>query len=561
MPRNWNLIYIISLILISFNLSNCQSLGETKAETKVQTKIETNNSLKNSQTSFLLGTNLNGISDWSTQYPFIDYFKNSRDWITHEEKIWDTKERAKLNLDENGWVKSLSGGEFTTVGTFVPNDNQGRRFIVFYDGEGTIEYKLGAKKDETVSQPGRDIFYAEVDKNLHLRITKTDPNNTGNYIRNIRVIPEEYEQIDKTQIFNPDFLKSLEGYQVLRFMDWMKTNKSEQQEWNDRPKVNDVNYFSKGVPVEVMVELANQTGINPWFTLPHKANDNYVRNFAKYVKENLNPNLKVYVEFSNEVWNKQFPQAGYAQDQGKQEFADLKLGDDIKHFYWYGKRSMEIAQIWDEVFGVEKERVIGVLATKAANIDAGKKSLEYIESVAKLSYKEAGIDAIAIAPYFGLPLGKEQNVKAIENWTKQDMDVALDKLFAEITKGGVLPEGYPGGSIQHSAELISKYVELAESKGLDSIAYEGGQHIAALHRGMENQQAIVDLFAAANRDPRMGEAYKQYFAIWQEVTGGALFAHFTDVGRFSKWGSWGSRESLYQDSSPKFDALQELVAE
>ncbi|MDJ0555646.1 MAG: cellulose-binding protein [Microcoleaceae cyanobacterium MO_207.B10] len=564
MYRNSKLIYAISVIFIGINLSNCQSISENKAKTTIPTKTETKIPTKNNETNtttFPLGTNLNGIADWSTQYPFTDYFKNSRQWVTHGEKVWSTDETDKLEIDENGWVKSLNGGKFTSIGTFIPNDKQGRRFVVLYDGEGTIEYKFSAKKDEAVSQPGRDIFDAEPDSHLHLRITETDPNNTENYIRNIRVIPEEYEQIYQSQIFNPDFLKSLEGYQVLRFMDWMKTNNSQQQEWNNRPKVNDTNYSKKGVPVEVMVKLANQTGINPWFTLPHRATDDYVRNFAKYVKENLNPNLKIYVEFSNEVWNFQFKQARYAQEQGKQEFANLEIKKIPFLNYWYGKRSMEIAQIWDEVFGAEKERVIGVLATQAANSWTAKKSLEYIKSIAGVSYEEAGIDAIAIAPYFGFPLGKEKNVKAIENWTKQGMDYALDQLFAEVTKGGVLPEGYPGGSIQRSRDLISKYVELAESAGLDLIAYEGGQHIAALHQGMENNEAIVDLFAAANRDPRMGEAYREYFAMWQEVAGGGLFAHFLDVGRFSKWGSWGSRESLYQESSPKFNALQELVAE
>ena len=504
MYRNSKLIYAISIILISLNLSNCQSIYEIKADTRTETKTQTNNVVKNSQKSFPLGTNLNGIADWSTQYPFTDYFKNYRNWITHGEKVWSTNETDKLNLDENGWVKSLSGGKFTSVGTFVPNDNQGRRFVVLYDGEGTIEYKIGAKKDETTSQPGRDIFDAEPDKSLHLRIIETDPNNTGNYIRNIRVIPEEYEQTYQTQIFNPDFIKSLEGYQVLRFMDWMKTNKSDQEKWYQRPKINDVDYTRKGVPVEIMVQLANQTGINPWFTLPHKASDEYVRNFAKYVKENLNKNLKVYVELSNEVWNFQFKQTRYAVERGKQEFADLDMNEYAKSRYWYGKRTMEIAQIWDEVFGAEKERVIGVLATQAANSWTAKKSLEYIDSIAQLSYKEAGIDAIAIAPYFALPLGKEQNVKAIQNWTKKGINFALDKLFTEVTEGGVLPKGHPGGSIQRSRELILKYVELAESKGLDLIAYEGGQHIAALHRGMENNEAIVDLFAAANRDPQMG---------------------------------------------------------
>jgi hypothetical protein len=70
-----------------------------------------------------IGTNLAGIADWSTQYPFTDYLKNSRSWITRGTTVWDTEENSKLNLDSDSWVKSLSGGSFTSVATFIPNDN------------------------------------------------------------------------------------------------------------------------------------------------------------------------------------------------------------------------------------------------------------------------------------------------------------------------------------------------------------------------------------------------------------------------------------------------------
>jgi hypothetical protein len=61
-----------------------------------------------------LGVGLNGIADYSTQLPFLDAFKSSRKWITqcvsgqpNCKGEWDTEEYNLLNLDENGWVKSL----------------------------------------------------------------------------------------------------------------------------------------------------------------------------------------------------------------------------------------------------------------------------------------------------------------------------------------------------------------------------------------------------------------------------------------------------------------------
>ncbi|MCA1992900.1 MAG: hypothetical protein LDL41_12825 [Coleofasciculus sp. S288] len=498
-----------------------------------------------------LGTNLAGIADWSTQYPFTNFFKNSRRWITHPEsgKGWSTNEFDQLDLDENGYPKSLEGGEFVSVGSFFPNPPGFERYVVLYDGEGTFKFPLQGTIDESASKPGRLVVDVPDSKAIHFRITETDPNGTGDYIRNIRITPLEFENIVESQTFNPDFLKSLEGMKVLRFMDWMKTNNSEQGEWSTRPQLTDATWASDGVPLEVMVELANETGIDPWFNIPHLATDDYVRNFAQYVKDNLDPNLKPHVELSNEIWNRQFAQARYATEQGS--------GDYGKGLQWFGKRTAEITQIWDDVFGADQERVIGVMGTQAANPWTAEQALKPIQD-AGLSYEEAGIDAVAIAPYFGLHLN-DPNVQTMEQWTKQGMDFALDQLFKEITEGGVLPDGDEGGSIAKSADWIQSYVDLADRKGLELVAYEGGQHIAPLHNGMENNQAIVDLFIAANRDPRMGDAYKQYFQMWTDLTGDSLFANYTDIGQSGKWGSWGVRENLYQESSPKFDAVEEIL--
>ncbi|MGF1536445.1 MAG: hypothetical protein ACFB4J_08185 [Elainellaceae cyanobacterium] len=506
--------------------------------------------------STFLGTNLNSINDWSTQYPFLDYFKSSRDWITHTERTWNTGEGDKLQLDDDGWVTSLEGGQFTSVGTLIPNDHQGRRFVVLYEGEGTIKYLDGARKDNAASKPGRDVFYAKPDSSLILRITETDPSGTGDYLRDIRIVPEEYEAMEGSQTFNPDFLKSLEGYNTLRFMDWMETNNSDQSRWGNRPEVGDADYFGEGVPVEVMVELANETGIDPWFTLPHDATDDYVRNFAQYVKQNLDPDLKVYVEFSNEVWNGQFEQARYIVEQGRNTFSS---GSDFeKGLLWFGKRTGEITQIWDDVFGGDKERVVGVLGAQAANSFTAKKSLEALSGTGK-SYQELGIDAVAIAPYFGGYIGNPQYQAQVESWTR-DADGGLGKLFKELTEGGVLSNGPKGGALEQSRQWMNRYAELSNETNLEIVAYEGGQHLVG-HRGVENNQAITDLFVGANNDPRMGQLYKDYFQDWQDITGDGAFANFSDVGRAGKFGSWGIRESIYQESTPKFDAIQDIIEE
>ena len=79
-----------------------------------------------------LGTNLSAVADWSTEMPFVDAFKTSRTWLTQCvntdpdcDDPWNTKEYNKLNLDPQGWVKSLPPPDakevYTRVGTLLFN--------------------------------------------------------------------------------------------------------------------------------------------------------------------------------------------------------------------------------------------------------------------------------------------------------------------------------------------------------------------------------------------------------------------------------------------------------
>lgn len=498
-----------------------------------------------------IGTNLNGIADWSPQLPFINAFHSSRNWITQNNTTWNTNERNLLDLDENGWVKSLptSGTNFTKVGTLLFRDIQGKypggQYVVTYDGEGTLEYRFDAKL--VSSTPGRDVIQVTPSHGgVYIGITKTDPNQTGNYIRNISVVPIEKENTYQQEIFNPDFLNHIDDFQTLRFMDWMRTNNSQQKEWSDRPQLED-NTWAKdgGTPVEIMVDLANRLDSDPWFTMPHMATDEYIRNFAQYVKDHLEPERQIYIEYSNEVWNWQFQQAKWVEQQAKAEGLSNWMD-------WYSKRTTEMTRIWDEVFGDDKERVIGVMGAQAANTWTGQRALSYTWTNNPLSHQEYGIDAIAIAPYFGGYIGNSGNKDTLLSWT-QEADGGLNKLFDEIQNGGLLSNSPSGGALAQSYQWMNNYLQLAKKEGLSLIAYEGGQHLVDATATPE----IVDLFAKANRDPRMGEIYKQYLQTWFNM-GGGNFVNFSDIGTYSKYGYWGLTEGLNQ-SSPKYDAVMELI--
>ena len=522
-------------------------------------------------TNWRLGINLSGVADWSTQRPFIDLFKQSRPWLTqcHSSRDpdcagrWETNESAKLNLDANGWVKSLPapaepGYSIASTLLDVPKSFPSGRYLVLYDGEGSMNYGLGASKIVAESKPGRDVLYIDVNRGLILiQIAETDPKKTGNYIRNIRLIREADEKTVQTQLFNPDFIARIQPLQALRFMDWQATNGSDLQSWANRSKPTDSRYFAAGgVPVEIMIQLANQTNKPAWFNMPHKADDDYMRQFATLVRDTLNPQVPIYVEYSNEVWNTMFSQHAWISEQARKLWPGGNDSDYTKVINWYGKRTAEMCDIWKTAFGSQAGRVTCVLGAQAANSWTAAAALD-CALWDKKPCSAHGIDAVAIAPYFGNYLGTPDNQSAVKQWTTE-ADGGLSKLFAELKTGGVLKGGPAGGAVAESWRWIDDYTTLTSARRLQLVGYEGGQHLVGV-LGVENDDAITQLFITANRDPRMGAIYLDYLRGW-EKRNGKLMLMYSDIGISSKWGSWGVLEHVLQTNSPKYDALLDYIA-
>ena len=112
--------------------------------------------------------------------------------------------------------------------------------------------------------------------------------------------------------------------------------------------------------------------------------------------------------------------------------------------------------------------------------------------------------------------------------------------------------------MQQSYYWTENYTNLAELHDLDLITYESGQHLRG-NNGVEDNQSITKLFTTANKDPRMGEVYQEYFSTLNEL-GVDLSVNYTDVSSYNKWGSWGALEHINQPSSPKYNVLKSLTA-
>ena len=100
-------------------------------------------------------------------------------------------------------------------------------------------------------------------------------------------------------------------------MDWGHTNHSPIVEWSDRRKPwHQTQAGEYGVAMEYWIQLSNLLQKDPWICVPHQASDDYIRKMARMFRDQLDPNLTIYLEYSNEVWNWSFQQSHWNVDNG-----------------------------------------------------------------------------------------------------------------------------------------------------------------------------------------------------------------------------------------------------
>lgn len=490
----------------------------------------------------LLGINIRQDKFFLSQFSFIDLMKKSGDWRPSGLAPSDT---WHLDVDDNDYLKSLrdirTGQTYESISLLINNAPELRkgRYHVFYQGAGDISYSGNVSLNRALSTERHHVVDVK-GNNFILRINNTDPQKTGNYIRDIQIIHEsDLERYQQGEIFGQEFLDHVDQLgSTIRFMDWVSTNHQTVSSWQDRPRLSERSYSTdKGSPIETVVALSNQLDKDVWINVPHLASNGYVRRLASYLKNNLDPNLKVYVEYSNEVWNTNFAQGRYAQAQAEAQ--------GLHPDEWYGRRSVEVIQLFEEVFGADDQRLIGVIANQAGNTFRGERSLSLSWTNEFANLQEAGVDSIAANIYFGGYIGRDENFRVLQDWaTRPD---GLDLLFREITQGGLLPFTREGGAFADALRNIDQYAQLAEQNNLDFFAYEGGLNIPPRGR-VERSREILNLFEAAERDPRTAQLYEQLYEHWFSV-GGDLFNNFVFVGLIDN----------YAETTPRYETVLESV--
>ncbi len=493
-----------------------------------------------------LAMGLNGIADWSTQAPFLDLMKTARPWIGHLPGQWGGWEMERLmaegHLSPEGWPLSLPDG-VEAIEAFILTDQPAAatslagRYVVTWAGQGALSVTGIARDIEAA--PGRITFgYRPGEGLVAIRIEGVD---AADPIRDIRVVRTDREAMaDAGAVFNPDWIARVRDLRGVRFMDWMMTNGSPQVTWADRPLTTDFSYVWRGVPAETMVRLANEIGADPWFTLPHRADDDYVARFAALVHAGLDPRLRVTAEWSNEVWNFIFPQAIWAQEQARARWG-ADAGDDAWMQY-AGLRAAQVADIWAAEYGADADRLIRVVATHTGWPGLEEPLLEAPLAVAEgLARPADSFDAYAVTGYFGFEIGEDARAEELLGWIADG--TATTRVTAELRAGSVA---------ELTDDIWPYHADVADRYGLTLLMYEGGSHVAG-HGLQSLDDRLTAFYTAYNYGPEMAALYADLLTDWTAL-GAGPFNAFVDVAAPTQFGSWGALRHL-DDSNPRWSTL------
>jgi len=490
-----------------------------------------------------IGMNLEAVADWSPAWTFTDAFQSSRPWIAHAvnvadpwQTIWDVGATRPIQVDGDGVPVSLQtwtqdGRTYRqAAGTLMFRElggaYPGGTYRAEWQGTGRVSFGFDAREVSRGTLPdGRSFAELAVtpsDGGIHLRIDETNP---ADPIRDIHVWMPGYGA--SSSPFHPLFRERLAPFGVLRFMGWQETNSTDIRTWADRRDTSDIRQASdsgppptatpvNGVAVEYMVRLANDLDADPWFNMPHMADDDFVRNFATAVKSSLEPGRKVYVEWSNEIWNFAWGFEGsrwVVDQQARPEYAGLD------NWQVAGREAKRDLDIWSEVFADSPDRLVRVAAGWAANDWVTGR---VVESMA------GSFDAIAIAPYFS------------------PSDEQRATYTAATTVEQVLADS--GGGIAEAVGWTTNHKRLADrwsqtlGRPIQLVAYEGGPHLDG------RSAPYQDAFYAAVNDPRMGGLYRDYLR-GLDAAGMTLYCDFQFTGS-SGATSWGDFAKLHRMDQP-----------
>jgi len=460
-----------------------------------------------------MGINLSVPNDWGREHIFIDLIKTARPWtLVINGKIQNRD--SIVPIDTAGYPDFSQLPEGHSAASYMMTEQEGHypagNYDCYYTGDANVNF-MGTPA-QIVSKDVVDGLHHVVvritptERPIILEVTASNPDNP---MRDLKFYLPNLDWAASFTSFNPSYTKQLRPFRVLRFMQWMQTiNLYSDRKWEERNTPDTLfqnTRAGEGIALEYIIELCNTTRSNPWFSMPHLYSDGYVRNFAQMVHDNLYDDAIIYVEFSNEIWNPQYPASQWATQNANTL--------DIPVPYFVADKAKEVWDVWLDVFSDNPDRIVRVVSGQASNFWFASKQLERLGA--------GNADMVAVGGYFSA------NKNITDQYTS---DVTSEQILTDAS-------AYIDQAVTNLLEhwtLVDRY-SLSAGIGV----YEGGQHIIG-KQGWYQQAWDAQLL------PSIYDHYTKLFEDSDEI-GVKLFCMYDFISdRTSKYGSWGQMEFMDQ---------------
>lgn len=517
----------------SFSVKSKDAIGnisEESAKLSVTTKKEV------VQTSNSMGINIGSGLDYEEDRIFADAMMSGRGW--------QSVGGGSVALDENGWPTADA-----EVIVWHGIDHMNGTYKLSFNGSATISTGFGnvtlsnISYNSTSNTTSADLKYNNTDASgLKLIFS-----STSGGVKNVKLMRPislgSTVSYSSSSTFT-DQIKNLIGkFSAIRFMDFTSTNSNNSVNWTDRVKpdyyrgsYNSAGYGWQGVgnAWEYAIQLCNETGKDAWICVPAKASETYIQELAKLWKEKLDPKRKLYVEFSNEVWNTSsaFQQSNQNHNAAISEVGSgsspLNYDNETNDWYWawrrVGLKAVQISNIFRSVFGDESmmTRIRPVLMWQLGYAEVGAQMLKFIDDVySKVNKWNSVAHSVNYYIYGG-------GGSAYYNPDNGSDGLTLDNIWDSQT--------FDSKNWVHDIKSDASW---CNTFGIKRIAYEGGP-------SMDKQGKSESVKAQAVNDLRMKDEIIEHQQVWNNYNGG-LLCYFNDAGGFE----WGFTEDIFDLSTPK----------
>ncbi len=553
---------------------------------------------------------VNLASGGDRQWVFANMLRAGEAWIFKDNaSAAEAQELANaVQVDSGGWPLALPAGTRMELLTGYRTSDETFLhgvFVLTWEGSGNVELMSSRNDghDEVVllnDQANGRFIRVIKDPTKAAPIVFINSSNPANPVRNMRLWAPAYDGagLDLTPtsdlapghiagsleplpgtpepMWHPRFLQHLteaQNYGVLRFMGWQQINlmnwDREVLEWSDRGSPDycfgslstiDRTYNRYaiaayrqrlGQPFEWMIDLCNLTGKDLWIQVPHIASPDLIRRLADLCADRLNPNLRVWFEFSNEIWNGYGPYV--PQLNASQLAAAIHFGvpfaavTDAQRAWGSGHLQGLALKTFEDQWrarGMADSRLINVVASFVGSSAYSDQALAAAKEI-----DPHLPEVLAVTNYFGY--GTQGDIFTAHNF-------------------GTNPGVWPASLFAKTKEIVSRNLystigswaasaASAHAAGVPLVAYEGGQHMLPMGYGDWNNPVHVDFMQfmyAFQRSPQIKELYLEHYALWSAM-GGRTVSLFVDTSGMSFWGYWGAKEILTQTraEAPKWDAF------